>query len=96
MTIPKLKIQEIPYDHPDSNRRFIASEEKPLLATPNAIEMHSHETVLACYLVLRQIAEQVDGIDYLQVFEDASKSEDLWFIEDDEGGAITGLLPSDY
>lgn len=41
-------------------------------------------------------AEQHGGIDYLQVFEDESKSEALWFIEDGPGGAITALLPSDY
>jgi len=33
---------------------------------------------------------------YLQVFEDSSRSEPLWFIEDGTGGAITSLLPSDY
>lgn len=96
MSLPKLKIQEIPCDHPDSNCQFIAGPDKPLLSTPAAIEMHSHETVLACYLVLRQVAKQMDGIDYLQVFEDESKAEDRWFIEDGEGGAITGMLPSDY
>ncbi|MGB7324208.1 MAG: hypothetical protein WBD31_05015 [Rubripirellula sp.] len=96
MNLPRLKSQEIPFDHPDSCCRFIAGPDKPLLATPAAIEMHTHETVLACYLVLRQLAEQHDGIDYLQVFEDDTKDENLWFIEDGDGGAITGLLPSDY
>jgi hypothetical protein len=96
MPLPKLKTQEIAYDHPDSHFRFVASPEKPLLTTPAAIEMHTRETVLACYLVLKRVAEQMDGIDYLQVFEDESKEEDLWFIEDGDGGAITGMLPSDY
>jgi hypothetical protein len=36
------------------------------------------------------------GLDYLQLFEDETKSENLWFIEDDPGGAITALLPSDH
>jgi hypothetical protein len=45
---------------------------------------------------LQAKARQHNGIDYLQVFEDASKPEPLWFIEDDVGGAITVLLPSDY
>jgi hypothetical protein len=96
MPLPKLKIQEIPYDHPDSCCRFVVGEEKPLQSTPAAIEMHSLQTVLACYQVLRELAEKKDGIDYLQVFEDDTKGENLWFIEDGDGGAITGLLPSDY
>ena len=96
MPLPSLKMQEIPFDHPDSCCRFIPSEKKPLLSTPAAIEMYSHQTVLACYLVLRELAELKDGIDYLQVFEDETKDENLWFIEDGDGGAITGLLPSDY
>jgi len=50
----------------------------------------------SCYRALRQVAEEYDGIEYLQVFADESKDEDLWFIEDDDGGAITGLLPSEY
>ncbi|MFG0287836.1 MAG: hypothetical protein ACF8CQ_06675 [Rhodopirellula sp. JB044] len=28
--------------------------------------------------------------------EDDNKDENLWFLEDGDGGAITGLLPSDY
>lgn len=89
-------MQEIPYDHPQSHYRFLANEEKPLLSTPAAIEMYSYQVVLACYFVLRGLAEEKDGIDYLQVFEDETKRENLWFIEDGDGGAITGLLPSDY
>ena len=67
-----------------------------MLATPAAVEMYTHDTIVACYIVLRSLAEKHGGIDYLQVFEDESKPENLWFIEDGDGGAITGLLPSDY
>ncbi len=42
------------------------------------------------------IRSQKRGLDYLQVFDDSDKAEALWFIEDDAGGAITALLPSDY
>lgn len=52
--------------------------------------------MLACYHVLRQLAEEHNGIDYLQVFTDDTKDENLWLIEDGDGGAITGLLPSEY
>jgi hypothetical protein len=94
--LPTLKSQEIPLDHPDSICMFVASPEKPFLATPAAIETYSHEVILACWRILRQRAAQHGGLDYLQVFEDDIKPEALWFIEDGEGGAITALLPSDY
>lgn len=68
----------------------------PLLATPGAVEMYTHEVIVGCYMLLRRLAEEKDGLDYLQVFEDDSKDENLWFIEDGPGGAITGLLPSEY
>jgi hypothetical protein len=94
--LPTLKSQEIPLNHPDSICMFAPSPEKPFLATPAAIEMYSNDVILACWRILRQKAEQHRGIDYLQVFEDDGKPENLWFIEDGEGGAITALLPSDY
>jgi hypothetical protein len=93
---PRLKPQGIPFDHPDSENMFLAGPNKPFLATPAAIEMYSHEVIFACHQVLRTIADAHHGIDYLQVFEDDTKAENLWFIEDGEGGAITALLPSDY
>ena len=70
--------------------------EKPLVATPAAIAMYTHEAILACLGVLRKKAYQHGGLDYLQVFVDSEKAENLWFIEDGPGGAITALLPSDY
>jgi hypothetical protein len=30
------------------------------------------------------------------VFEDDNKGKNLWFVEDGDGDAITGLLPSEY
>ena len=95
-TLPTLKPQEIPLDSPDSNCRFLPSADKPLVATQAAIRMYSHEVVLACMAVLQQKAEEHQGLDYLQVFEFPDQSENLWFIEDGPGGAITALLPSDY
>lgn len=96
MAQPTLKPQEIPYDDPDSNNMFEPSPDKPLVATPAAVEMYTHETIVACFRVLRGVADENNGLDYLQIFKDAEKPEDLWFIEDGEGGAITALLPSDY
>jgi hypothetical protein len=94
--LPALKTQEIPFDHPDSCNMFRPAPDKPFLATPAAIEMYSHEVILACWRVLRQTADDKHGIDYLQVFESEEHDECLWFIEDGPGGAITALLPSDY
>lgn len=94
--LPSLKPQEIPLDHPDSNNLFRPSAEKPFLATPDAIEMYSHEVILACLRLLQQKATEHSGLDYLQVFQDDSKPENLWFVEDGPGSAITALLPSNY
>jgi hypothetical protein len=96
MEKPILKQQEIPLDHPDSINRFRPSAEKPLAATPAAIESYSEETIIACLQLLQEQVDRHDGLDYLQVFEDPDKAEALWFIEDGPGGAITALLPSDY
>ncbi len=95
MQKPILKVQEIPYDHPDSRYMFKPGAEKPFLATPAAIESYRH-AIHACLAELQALAEQKRGLDYLQVFDDPEKAEALWFIEDDTGGAITALLPSDY
>ena len=93
---PSLKPQEIPLDHPDSRYRFQPGPDKPFVATPPAIEMYQLDTILRCLAVLQEKARQSNGLDYLQVFEDPAKPEALWFIEEDAGGAITALLPSDY
>lgn len=95
-SLPCLKAQEIPLDHPDSNNMFQPGPDKPFVATQAAIRVYSHSVIVACWNVLRQHADQHTGLDYLQVFEDESKPENLWFIEDGTGGAITALLPSDY
>lgn len=96
MNTLKLTPQEIPLGHPDSRYMFRPSLDKPLVATPAAIEMHQIETILRYLAILQVKARQHNGLDYLQVFEDRARSEALWFIEDDVGGAITALLPSDY
>ncbi len=93
---PTLKTQEVPHDSPESNYRFQPGPDKPFVATPAALALYQHETVVHCLRVLQEQARRFDGIDYLQVFQDINKSEDLWFIEDGPGGAITALLPSDY
>lgn len=96
--LPTMKPQEIPFDHPDSRHMFRPGPDKPFVATPDAIEMYQHETILACLSVLQAKAQQESGIDYLQIFDGASvgKTEDLWFLEDGPGGAITAILPSNY
>ena len=92
--LPILKQQEIPFDDPDSNNMFQPGPEKALVATPAAIELYSHEIVLACFRLLQQNAEEHGGLDYLQVFESGTDEQaNLWFIED---AAIKALLPSDY
>ena len=94
--LPTLKRQEIPLDHPDSFNRFQASPDKPLLATPGAVEVYSMETIVGCYRLLNEVARLHNGLDYLQVFESDDHDQNLWMIEDGPGGAITALLPSEY
>lgn len=96
--LPPLKQQEISYDHPESVNMFQPSADKPFVATPDAIDMYQQEVIVRCLALLQHEATQRQGLDYLQVFDGQSmgKPEDLWFIEDGAGGAVTALLPSNY
>lgn len=91
-----LRPQEIPLASPESRYMFRPSAAKPFVATPAALNAYGLETIVTCLRDLQAKAVQHGGLDYLQVFEDSTQGERLWFIEDDEGGAITALLPSDY
>ena len=95
MEKPILKVQEIPFDDPESNNYFRPGQ-KPFVATPAAIEMYSQETIVECLKVLQRLAREHSGIDYRQVFDNSDKPQALWFMEDGPGGAITALLPSDH
>ena len=88
--------QEIAFDDQKSNCTFSPTATKPFVATRAAIEMYGFGIIIHCLLQLQAKARRHGGLDYLQEFEDPCKPEKLWFIEDDEGGAITALLPSDY
>ena len=95
--LPILKEQEIPLDDPESTCMFQPTPEKPFLATQAAIAAYSLEVIAKCHALLRDQADRHQGLDYLQVFQNPEPNkEDLWFIEDGPGGAITALLPSDY
>lgn len=93
--MPALKMQEVPFTDPASHYHFQPSGDKPFMATPAAMEQYG-DVIWPCLRQLQALAETHDGVDYLQVFEDSSKPEPLWFMEDASGGAITALLPSDY
>lgn len=95
MQTPTLKMQEIAFTAPASRYMFRPGPAKPFLATPAAVE-HYGDVLWPCLRRLQGLATEHAGIDYLQVFTDPSQREPLWFIEDDDGGAITALLPSDY
>lgn len=96
MTISHLKQQEIPFGDPRSRYAFLPSSAKPFAVTRTALDLYGEETIFECLYQLQACAKCRNGLDYLQVFTDSAKSEPLWFIEDDAGGAITALLPSDY
>ncbi|MEP3479742.1 MAG: hypothetical protein ABJZ55_10880 [Fuerstiella sp.] len=91
-----LQPQEIPFDDAESVNMFRPSPEKPLVATPGAIEQFSHDTIVACWNVLTDLADEKSGLDYLQVFVREEDGRRLWFLEDGEGGAITALTPDEY
>jgi len=91
-----LRLQEIPLDDPESKYLFQPSSAKPFVATPAALERYGRDMIVACLQLLQRTAAEHKGVDYLQVFEDPTKGDRLWFMEDDKGGAITALLPSDY
>ena len=93
-----LRPQQIPLDDPQSKYLFQPSAAKPFVATPAALERFGLDMIVACLQMLQRKAAESRpaGIDYLQVFEDPTTGQRLWFMEDDEGGAITALLPSDY
>lgn len=90
-----LQPQELPWDHPQSTYRFDPSS-KPLVATPAAIREFGPEQIEHCINLLRRWAKKMNGLDHLQVFVDDITGAKLWFIEDDDGGGITALLPDDY
>ncbi len=90
------QMQEIPFEHPDSCNFFVPLLNKPLSATPAALELYGQGTILACLRELQSKAQEHGGLDYLQVFTDPDRPEALWFMEDGPGGAITALLPSDH
>ncbi len=86
---PILKVQEIPFDDPESCNMFQPSPEKPFVATPAAIEAYQHETIMQCLRLLQEQAKKYEGIDYLQVFKSVDPSrEDLWFMEDGPGAQL--------
>ena len=92
----KLKPQEISFDSSESCWTFSPTATKPFVATRAALEKFGESLIVRCLLHLQEVARRHDGLDYLQVFEDQGTYEQLWFIEDGEGGAITALLPDDY
>jgi hypothetical protein len=91
-----LKPQDIAFDHEQSCNYFAPTTTKPFVATPSALKRYGQEAIVRCLGILQGLAEEHQGLDYLQVFLPTDGSEPLWFIEDGDGGAITALLPSDY
>ena len=94
----KLKPQEIPLSNSNSRYMFSTNADKPFVATTAAIERFGYEVILNCLASLQALAQEKNGLDYLQVFEAEDAGEALWVIDDGDGQetAVTALLPSDY
>ena len=90
-----LKPQEVPFDSPESDCMFQPSAEKPLLATPEVVRVHTMEELMACLARVQHLAQVHNGADYLQVFKDDESGERVFLIEDGPGGAITFCLPEE-
>ena len=55
------------------------------------------EDIIIFLAYLQKQAQIHNGIDYLQIFIDPTKTlPNLWFIDDGDSGATTALLPEDY
>ena len=50
MKLPTLQPQEIPFDHEESDNHFRPSADKPLVATPAALDLYG-DTIPACLSV---------------------------------------------
>jgi len=89
----KWKMQEPPFDHPDSCNYFKSDGSKSVVATKTATEEFTEKEISTSFFFLQKMAKEHNGLDHLQIFEDKNGRR-LWFIED--GQAITAMLPEDY
>lgn len=87
-TSSALKMQEIPFDHPDSRCMF----DSQFVATTGALRMHGADAIARRLQELQKLAEERKGLDYLQVFRLPSGR--LWIIDSDQ--YVTALLPDEY
>lgn len=87
-TSSALQPQEIPFDHPDSRCMF----DTQFVATTAALRLHGPAEIALCLRELQKLAQERNGLDYLQVFH--LPSGPLWIM--DSGYYVTALLPSDY
>ncbi len=89
--------QENSLDDPKSHCMFQHSATRPLVNTEAAVAAFGEAAILICLTMLQQVAREQNDLDSLQVFEKVGTDEQLWFIEDEQdGGVITAMLPSDY
>ena len=96
LLLPAFKQQDIPFDDPNSECHFRTDCPNQLLITPGAHELYGDTVIRICVAIIQAEASQYDGLSYLQIFEDGSKPEPLWFIDDDDNGVVTVLLPSEH
>lgn len=95
-----LQIQEIPFDHPCSDRFFGANQTSVRFhVTDGAMQQFGMYVICQCLKRLQEEARKRNGIDYVQIFKgnllEGKADKVLWFIED-KYGLITALLPEEY
>lgn len=93
--LPRLSPQRNPFGHPDSKHHFRAEAPHSFEITTGARELYGELIIFGCLNMLHAWAIEQDGLDGRQVFQDDSKLEPLWIIEDGDGGTVTALLPSE-
>ena len=83
-----LQPQEVSFEHADSCCMF----DTRFVATPAALELHGAEIIGQCLQELQKLAQERNGLDYIQVFR--LPRGQLWIMDSDY--YVTALLPSDY
>lgn len=95
-----LQAQEIPFDHPCSDRFFGANQASVRCHfTDGALEQFGIYIISGCLRRLQEEARKRNGIDYVQIFKgnilEGNADKVLWFIQD-KSGLVTVLLPEEY
>jgi hypothetical protein len=75
---------------------FELSGDKIFAATAAAISLYGMDAILECLARVQQQANGLATLESVQVFEHSTKADALWFIDDNDAGAVVALLSTEY